>query len=363
MKTLFVPSKIDDPALAIACTCSEAEFGTIHGGVFKSIKDEIVKIYELNSHRFDTFVIVNNIGSTNEFLNSVATELPDGVTVIARNQTSGRGRRTRSWLSQPDSSLIMSTLIKGVKWETLRWINYAMSVAICDIIYSEFGANVRIKWPNDVVYPAIVENRPRESSSRETGSVLYKKLCGILSESSLNPNQEIDYVVVGVGLNILRMEFDLPEATGQIDGVKIGNTLRDDDIATDAVDYNLRFLNPVSVEEILDREFLHANSLQTGLAYDKNLDFVDVPLFAHSILETFNSYLKLIDLEGTRGFLEIYSGLSATLNSYVNIYTDDGKVVSGVAQKISTAGELIVRAESGDICISAGDVVHLRQPR
>ena len=105
----------------------------------------------------------------------------EGAVVFAEEQTAGRGRFDRAWVSPPGLNLSFSVLFRPDK-EKLPYINMAAALAVCDAASELAGLATTIKWPNDV---------------RADG----KKLSGILVETDVVGN-EIDHAVVGIGVNV-----------------------------------------------------------------------------------------------------------------------------------------------------------------
>ena len=108
-----------------------------------------------------------------------ATGSAEGFVSIVGEQTAGRGRSGRQWVSKPGDGLYMSVVIRPqrdrVEWPSLSFI---ASLSVCSAI-EEIAPNVKpqLKWPNDL----LVEG---------------KKLGGILLEAYG------DYVIIGCGLNL-----------------------------------------------------------------------------------------------------------------------------------------------------------------
>lgn len=106
------------------------------------------------------------------------------VIALAREQTSGRGRHGRKWISSSDSGIYMSVAVKPnlLLIRSLPLINIAASVAVHKLLNEKYDINTKIKWPNDIYYNA-------------------KKLCGILIESETEGSR-ITYIAVGIGLDL-----------------------------------------------------------------------------------------------------------------------------------------------------------------
>ncbi|MCS7206494.1 MAG: biotin--[acetyl-CoA-carboxylase] ligase [Dehalococcoidia bacterium] len=106
---------------------------------------------------------------------------PEGVVVLAEEQTAGRGRFQRAWVSPPGHNLYLSIILRPPA-EALRRVNMACSLAVVDTVQKVAGLTPRVKWPNDV---------------RLGG----KKVCGILIEGRWEDPQT-GWVVAGIGLNV-----------------------------------------------------------------------------------------------------------------------------------------------------------------
>ncbi len=142
------------------------------------------------------------IDSTNSFLRDLAntTAVKNFTTVIAKTQLNGRGQRGNTWQSEDDKNLLFSTLIyhKHLKIHQQTYLNFAVSLAVFDVLNELAIPKVAIKWPNDI----LAEN---------------KKLCGILIENVIQ-NQNIESSIIGIGLNVNQQKFptDLPNAASII---------------------------------------------------------------------------------------------------------------------------------------------------
>ena len=105
-------------------------------------------------------------------------EVPSGAIIATHEQTAGRGRQDRKWLTAPDSNLCFSLFIRThAELAAGPSLTMAAALAVNDLLRS-MGIRSAPKWPNDV----LVENR---------------KICGILSERI-----EPAGIIVGIGLNV-----------------------------------------------------------------------------------------------------------------------------------------------------------------
>lgn len=136
----------------------------------------------------------DELPSTNDHAASLSVDPANaGTVVIAGSQTRGRGQYGRVWQSRPGASLLLSALVfPPAALRRPVVLTAWAAVAVADAVTEMTGAEVRIKWPNDLLVGG-------------------KKVCGILIEQGLG-------TVVGVGLNLDQSadEFaaaGLPEAT------------------------------------------------------------------------------------------------------------------------------------------------------
>lgn len=131
-----------------------------------------------------TVRVVDECPSTNSVLKSQAGHLPDRYVLIARRQTAGRGRMGRSFYSPEGTGLYMSVLLRpDLAISDLPLLTPAAAVAVCGAVEELAGVRAWIKWVNDIY----VDGR---------------KVCGILTESSLDASGRIDFAVIGIGVNI-----------------------------------------------------------------------------------------------------------------------------------------------------------------
>jgi BirA family biotin operon repressor/biotin-[acetyl-CoA-carboxylase] ligase len=112
---------------------------------------------------------------------------PEGTTVIAAAQSSGRGRLGRTWFSPPGAGLYMSIILRSRK--AAPYVTLAAGVAVAEGVRRATGLPLEIKWPNDVVTPGA------------SGPARRRKIAGILAEGSSSADG-LDYVVLGIGVNL-----------------------------------------------------------------------------------------------------------------------------------------------------------------
>ena len=132
------------------------------------------------------------VGSTNdEALEWALAGAPEGAVVTADQQTQGRGRWSRGWLSPPGRSISLSLVLRPSDPAVTGFVTTVLGVAVAEAIETAGGVTCGIKWPNDVV----VEGR---------------KVAGILVESR-SSGEGVDAVVAGVGVNVSWSPEEMPE--------------------------------------------------------------------------------------------------------------------------------------------------------
>ena len=135
-----------------------------------------------------TVLRFDSLPSTNtEAARQAALGAPEGLCVVAREQTAGRGRRERSWVSPKDAGLYLSVVLRPA-FEVRLWplVTLAAALAVRDALGEACGLAADIKWPNDLL----------------AGE---RKLCGILAETADGARGRA--VVLGIGVNLKQGSF------------------------------------------------------------------------------------------------------------------------------------------------------------
>lgn len=260
--------------------------------------------------------------STNVELRELASQgadrAPHGTLVATADQTAGRGRLGRSWIMPPDTAVAASLLIRGFgapdsskQGLPASWLPLLAGSAVARALQPLFseGFRVGVKWPNDV--------HVRTEADAEEARV-GQKLCGILCD--MLPDGA---VVVGMGINLLIPEWELPTeratsllaAGAEVDGAE---TLAD----------------PAG-KRLLDR-VLH---------------------------DVCAELLRLVELavSDPRAARNLVARHSLTLGTEVRVHLPGGEIVDGRARALADDGSLVVDLPTGgDLTVSAGDVEHLR---
>lgn len=136
---------------------------------------------------------------TTDSTNTRASELlKNGETspfvIVAKNQTSGKGRFDRKWFDESGKSISLTLVLStsngasNVNWSTFCVVN---AIYICNALRTFSGANLKIKWPNDIY-------------------IANKKLAGMIAET-LVENGKISNIIFGIGLNFYKPQ-NMPQA-------------------------------------------------------------------------------------------------------------------------------------------------------
>lgn len=150
---------------------------------------KLVEAGTINAYRY-----FQSIGSTNTEALAWADEgAMDGSLVVADEQTRGRGRFDRRWITRPGSSLAFSLILHPSQEEIARLPLFAplCGLAVRDAIASILNLDARIKWPNDVLLER-------------------KKCCGILVEAAWQ-GAALNSIILGIGINISEGSLPPPE--------------------------------------------------------------------------------------------------------------------------------------------------------
>lgn len=140
---------------------------------------------QLGDSMWNRLIVLDKVDSTNSYLKRLVEEgATEGTAAIALRQTQGRGRRGRTWASNP-GGIYLSFLFQpqpSISLDRVPVMSLAVAMAAYKAISHVTNVHTGIKWPNDVVYKG-------------------RKLCGILSELCGAVDTGI-YCVAGIGMNV-----------------------------------------------------------------------------------------------------------------------------------------------------------------
>jgi BirA family transcriptional regulator, biotin operon repressor / biotin---[acetyl-CoA-carboxylase] ligase len=129
----------------------------------------------------------------------------DGMVILAREQTAGRGQHGRTWQCPTGTGVLLSVLIHPApQIRRAAILTGWAAVAVCETIRQATNLQAGIKWPNDVLLGG-------------------RKVCGILSELRIAEHAPADHrwaAIVGIGLNV-----NQPSEAFQLPGLELGTSL------------------------------------------------------------------------------------------------------------------------------------------
>ena len=138
-------------------------------------------------------IFLESIDSTNRALKQLAREgAPEGTLLIADRQEGGYGRLSRPFFSPERTGLYMSLLLRPtVSPQSASLITHLAALAVARAVRTLTGKDARIKWVNDIYIDG-------------------KKVAGILTESAFRADGTLDFVVLGIGVNLLPPDGGFP---------------------------------------------------------------------------------------------------------------------------------------------------------
>ena len=148
------------------------------------LTDEIREGLKTNVFGKGEIIYFRETDSTNVRAKYLAgDDAPEGTVVVAEKQTQGRGRKGRFWFSPPGEGIYTSIILRPpISPNEAPKLTLMASVAVAEALLSLTSLKINIKWPNDILING-------------------RKVAGILTEISTDMDR-IDYVVIGVGVNV-----------------------------------------------------------------------------------------------------------------------------------------------------------------
>ena len=235
-------------------------------------------------------VVFEETDSTNDQAKKLAEAGSEqGLLVVSDCQTAGKGRRGRSWESKSGEGIFMTLLLKpDIAPGNASMLTLVMALAVRAGIAQVTGVDTQIKWPNDIVCDG-------------------RKVCGILTEMSAQIDY-INYIVVGVGINVSNETF--PEPVAQ---------------------------TATSLYQL------------TGVRCHR------AKLIAEIMKQFEQYYAQYMQTQDLSGLMNEYNNHLVNRGRSVRVL-DPRQEYTGVAQGINQAGELLVQTEDGMRHVSSGEV-------
>lgn len=241
--------------------------------------------------------IFEKIDSTNSYLVELGKRnAPQWTVAVSEMQTRGRGRLNRSWESPAGVGLWFSILLRPeIKPEECHLVNLLSAVSLADYleqyIWKTFAKkfNIGLKWPNDL----FTNNR---------------KLSGILLQSNIS-SESINFLVLGIGLNVNQTEMDFPDAIRE---------------------------KAISLQMATNREWSR-EELLSG--------------FMENFYENYNLFLPQKKAE----IIELYMKKLLYMNEDISINLN-GERVTGVFKGLTPLGYLIIQSGDEERVITTGEI-------
>lgn len=137
------------------------------------------------------------VSTNNRALKLAFQGAPEGTAVLADCQTGGKGRMSRVWFSPPGKNIYTTVILRPEMSPAFSpQVTLIAGVAVAELLDRYCPGRVSLKWPNDVLIGG-------------------RKVCGILAEARSSAVR-IEYIVVGIGINVNMRETDLGEDLRQI---------------------------------------------------------------------------------------------------------------------------------------------------
>jgi BirA family transcriptional regulator, biotin operon repressor / biotin---[acetyl-CoA-carboxylase] ligase len=238
-------------------------------------------------------------GSTNaDLLARAAGGEPEGAVLAAEQQSAGRGRLGRTWVSPPRAAVTFSVLLRpaAVPRARLGWLPLLAGVAVADAVRVVTAVDAWLKWPNDVLVG------PRKAG-------------GILAEAAG------DAVVVGIGVNVSTGPAELPPPGP---GALAATSL----------------------------------AIEGAVAADRAVLLAEI---LAGLERRYRAWCQVFGDTERSGLRAEYTGLCGTIGRHVRVELPGGRLLDGLAAGIDADGRLLISVPPGaDLPVAAGDIVHLR---
>ncbi len=273
----------------ITLTCEEVKVN--FSAVFSS--EKLMRQLATNLHIGKSVFCYQSVGSTNDVAHRFAKDgARSGTIIIAEFQTMGRGRNAKKWVAQRGENIIASLILRpNIPLERLTHLPLLASLSVAQAIEEIVGIRTEIKWPNDVL-------------------IRRKKVAGVLVETSAQAGV-VDYVVVGIGLNVNQAQFP-------------------DDLAQQATSL----------------------FLETGVVYDQTTLLVSLMRFLDA------NYARLKS-GNTESILSMWRGYCDMFGKHITFYQGDSRR-EGIAIDIDERGFLRVEIEQKEERLSQAEIQTIR---
>ncbi|MHB1663711.1 MAG: biotin--[acetyl-CoA-carboxylase] ligase [bacterium] len=260
---------------------------------------DYIDIFEIKKHLKTNFIGKNifyeeKVGSTNSMARELAVKgTKNGSVVIADTQDKGKGRNGKIWTSPKACNIYMSIILKPkFSPEVAHGMTILAAVAGAESIEEISSITPQIKWPNDILINS-------------------KKISGILTEMSTQ-NKIIEYIIVGIGINVNLKKEDIPE------GIK--------NVATS----------------------LYIEKMKTKRINEDNDILINRNNLITSFLNKFERYYETFLSTGLSSVLQSYQKYFGMIGKDVEINTENNKI-KGQVVGIDSKGALLIKTGENEL--------------
>ncbi|TVR98311.1 MAG: biotin--[acetyl-CoA-carboxylase] ligase [Rhodospirillales bacterium] len=246
---------------------------------------------------FVHIVLLDRVDSTSaEAARRAAAGAPAGTFVVAGEQIAGRGRRGRTWQSPPGNFYGSLLLRPGCRPADAAQLGFVAGVALAETLEDVLPspAGVQCKWPNDLL-------------------VAGRKAAGILLDAATTGAGRLDWVIVGLGVNL---RWCPPDRDGQFPATTVRAETGGGDL--------------------------------------------DPPGFLARLAPTLVAWLRRWEREGFSPIRTAWLERAYCLDEAVRVVLGDNETLNGSFTGINGSGAMILACDGGIRVISAGDVVSAR---
>lgn len=218
------------------------------------ISPEGILPYLTEKNKSCPIIVYKTIDSTNTQAKRLMIEGADhGTIILSDEQTAGRGRFGRRFISPAETGLYMSIILKTQnRMEDSLLITVVAAVSVCRAIEKLTDLKPKIKWVNDIY-------------------LNHKKICGILTEAVTGfESGRVDSIVVGIGINCNTSELEFPPELREFVGSLSLPNLSKNHLAAEIINNILSLQHDVSTNGIIDEYRERSFLMGKNIFYEKD---------------------------------------------------------------------------------------------
>ena len=228
--------------------------------------------------------IFDELDSTNNYLKKLGSQgEKENQLVIAESQTGGRGRMGRSFYSPNGTGIYFSLLLNPeFSAEKSLFLTVMAAVSVAETVMKYNSNDVKIKWVNDIYIDG-------------------KKVCGILTEGSINNDKKLDYAVVGIGINVIAPENAFPDDIKDVaTAIFPGNTEENikEKIVADVVNRFFKMYNGIDIDFVMRyKEYSYLTGKEINIISGENTrpaTVIDITDDCHLLVKNENDEIEEI---------------------------------------------------------------------